>query len=149
MRISIFGLGYVGCVTAACLARDGHDVVGVDVNPVKVAGIAAGKSPIIERGLEDLLKTVVRQGKLRATIDARDAVLDSDISLICVGTPSNPNGSLNTRYVESVCKEIGLAIPKNPGGALSYEGLLELALDSYYDRNTHLSRPRPNRRRAA
>ena len=115
MRISIFGLGYVGCVTAACLARDGHDVVGVDVNPVKVAGIAAGKSPIIERGLEDLLKTVVRDGKLRATIDARDAVLDSDISLICVGTPSNPNGSLNTRYVESVCREIGLAINQKGG----------------------------------
>jgi GDP-mannose 6-dehydrogenase len=115
MKISIFGLGYVGCVTAACLARDGHDVVGVDVNPVKVAGIAAGKSPIIERGLDDLLKTVVREGKLRATIDARDAVFDSDISLICVGTPSNPNGSLNTRYVESVCQEIGLAINQKGG----------------------------------
>ncbi len=110
MRVSIFGLGYVGCVSAACLAHDGHEVIGVDVNPVKVASIAAGKSPIIEPGLDDLLQDVVRSGQLRASMDAQRAVRDSDISLICVGTPSNPNGSLNTRYVESVCQEIGLAI---------------------------------------
>ncbi|HEX3723144.1 MAG TPA: UDP-glucose/GDP-mannose dehydrogenase family protein [Nitrolancea sp.] len=115
MRISIFGLGYVGCVSAACLASDGHEVIGVDVNPVKVASIAAGRSPIIEHGLEELLQRVVRQGQLRATIDARQAVFDSDVSLICVGTPSNPNGSLNTRYVESVCQEIGLAINQKGG----------------------------------
>ncbi len=110
MRVSIFGLGYVGCVSAACLAHDGHEVIGVDVNPVKVASIAAGKSPIIEPGLDDLMRDVVRTGQLRASLDARRAVRESDISLICVGTPSNPNGSLNTRYVESVCQEIGLAI---------------------------------------
>lgn len=110
MRVSIFGLGYVGCVSAACLARDGHEVIGVDVNPVKVASIAAGKSPIIEPGLDELMRDVVRSGQLRASIDAQSAVRDSDISLVCVGTPSNPNGSLNTRYVESVCQEIGLAI---------------------------------------
>ncbi len=110
MRVSIFGLGYVGCVSAACLARDGHEVIGVDINPVKVASIAAGKSPIIEPGLDELMRTMVRSGQLRASIDAQRAVRDSDVSLICVGTPSNPNGSLNTRYVESVCQEIGLAI---------------------------------------
>ncbi len=110
MRVSIFGLGYVGCVSAACLARDGHEVIGVDVNPIKVASIAAGKSPIIEPGLDELMRDVVRSGQLRASIDAQRAVRDSDVSLICVGTPSNPNGSLNTRYVESVCQEIGLAI---------------------------------------
>ncbi len=110
MRVSIFGLGYVGCVSAACLARDGHEVIGVDVNPVKVASIAAGKSPIIEPGLDELMRDMVRSGQLRASIDAQRAVRDTDISLICVGTPSNPNGSLNTRYVESVCQEIGLAI---------------------------------------
>ena len=110
MRVSIFGLGYVGCVSAACLARDGHEVIGVDVNPVKVASIAAGKSPIIEPGLDELLRDVVRSGQLRATVDAQSAVRDTEVSLICVGTPSNPNGSLNTRYVESVCQEIGLAI---------------------------------------
>src|SRR6185437_101499 len=110
MRVSIFGLGYVGCVSAACLARDGHDVIGVDVNPDKVASIAAGRSPIIEHGLDEVLLSVVQAGKLRATVDSRQAVLESDVSLICVGTPSNSNGSLNTRYVESVCQEIGLAI---------------------------------------
>jgi GDP-mannose 6-dehydrogenase len=110
MRVSIFGLGYVGCVSAACLAHDGHEVIGVDVNPVKVAAIAAGKSPIIEPGLDELLRDVVRSGQLRASIDAQRAVRVSDISLICVGTPSNPNGSLNTRHVESVCQEIGLGI---------------------------------------
>ena len=110
MRVSIFGLGYVGCVTAACLARDGHEVIGVDVNPTKVASITAGKSPIIEPGLDGLLHGVTRIGQLRATVDAQRAVRDSDISLICVGTPSNANGSLNTRYIESVCQEIGLAI---------------------------------------
>lgn len=110
MKVSIFGLGYVGCVSAACLARDGHEVIGVDVNPVKVASIAAGKSPIIEPGLDDLLRDVVRTGALRASIDAQRAVRETDVSLICVGTPSNPNGSLNTRYVETVCQEIGLAI---------------------------------------
>ena len=115
MRISIFGLGYVGCVSAACLARDGHDVIGVDVNSDKVASIAAGRSPIIEQGLDELLLRVVQEGKLRATVDARQAVLESDVSLICVGTPSNPNGSLNTRYVESVCQEIGLAINQKGG----------------------------------
>ncbi len=115
MRVSIFGLGYVGCVSAACLARDGHEVIGVDVNPVKVASIAAGKSPIIEPGLDELLRDMVRSGQLRASIDAQRAVRDSDISLICVGTPSNPNGSLNTRYVESVCQEIGLAINHKRG----------------------------------
>ena len=115
MRISIFGLGYVGCVSAACLARDGHEVIGVDVNPVKVASIAAGKSPIIEPGLDELMRDMVRSGQLRASIDAQRAVRESDISLICVGTPSNPNGSLNTRYVESVCQEIGLAINHKRG----------------------------------
>lgn len=110
MKVSVFGLGYVGCVTAACLARDGHEVIGVDVSPDKVATIAAGKSPIIEPGLDGLLHGVVRLGQLRATVDAQRAVKESDISLICVGTPSNPNGSLNTRYIETVCQEIGLGI---------------------------------------
>ncbi len=110
MRITIFGLGYVGCVSAACLAQDRHAVHGVDINPHKVEQINSGSSPIIEPGLAELVQKVVQGGTLSASSDGYNAVLQSDISLICVGTPSNPNGSLNTRHVESVCKEIGRAL---------------------------------------
>lgn len=107
MKISIFGLGYVGCVSAACLTHDGHEVVGVDVNPRKLALINAGHSPIVEPGLDKLIAAGVRDGKLRVTSDSQAAVGDTDISFICVGTPSQRNGSLNTQYVEKVCSEIG------------------------------------------
>lgn len=110
MKVSIFGLGYVGCVSAACLAQDGHDVIGVDVNPHKVELINAGQSPIVEPGLDELLSSLVQSGKLRASLDSRVAVNNSQISLICVGTPSNSNGSLDLRYMENVCREIGLAL---------------------------------------
>lgn len=112
MKISIFGLGYVGCVSAACLANDGHQVTGVDVSQYKVDSIIAGKSPIIERGLDELIKKQIESGTLCATTDGQKAVLQSDLSLICVGTPSASNGSLNTGYVEKVCAEIGAALAK-------------------------------------
>jgi GDP-mannose 6-dehydrogenase len=110
MRISTFGLGYVGCVTTACLAREGHEVVGVDVNPVKLDLLRSGRSPVVEPGLEELVAAGVAQGLLRVSDDTREAVHGSEISLICVGTPSNPNGSLNLRYAENVCREIGQAL---------------------------------------
>ncbi len=110
MRISIFGLGYVGCVSAACLARDGHTVIGVDVDPRKVAAAAAGRSPVMETGLEELMAWAVSCGRLHATQDAAAAVQHSDVSLICVGTPSNGNGSLSVEYVERVCAEIGSSL---------------------------------------
>ena len=110
MRLSVFGLGYVGCVSAACFAEDGNDVIGVDVNPTKVEIINAGKTPIIEEGINELIGKVVAAGRLRATTDSTRAVHDSDLSLICVGTPSNQNGSLHLRHVEQVCREIGAAI---------------------------------------
>src|SRR5262245_32549595 len=110
MRISIFGLGYVGCVAATCLARDGNVVIGVDVNPQKVKLIGEGRSPIIEPGLEALVGAMVRSGRLQAILDGQAAVRKSDVSLICVGTPSNGNGSLNLQYVENVCREIGSAL---------------------------------------
>lgn len=109
-RLSIFGLGYVGCVSAACFAKAGHQVIGVDVNPVKIEIINTGKSPIVEEGIAELIGDVVKSGRLRATTDSRQAILDSDLSLVCVGTPSNPNGSLDLRHVEQVCREIGLAL---------------------------------------
>ena len=87
MRLSIFGLGYVGCVSAACFTRDGRDVIGVDANQVKVDIINSGRSPIVEPGIEDLIKRGVESGRLRATTNAEQAVHSSDISLVCVGTP--------------------------------------------------------------
>ena len=110
MRVSVFGLGYVGCVSAASLAAEGHQVVGVDVNPDKVATVNAGRSPIVEPGLEEVLAGAVAAGRLRATTSTADAVSDSDVSLVCVGTPSHRNGSLDLTYLERVCGQIGEAL---------------------------------------
>jgi GDP-mannose 6-dehydrogenase len=110
MRVTVFGLGYVGCVSAACLVRSGHSVVGVDVNPLKVEQINAGVSPVIEPGLDQLIAEGRRSGGLAATQDGRAAVESSDVSLVCVGTPSNQNGSLDHRQVEKVCAEIASAL---------------------------------------
>ena len=110
MKVSIFGLGYVGTVTAACLARDGHQVVGVDVNEAKVEALAAGRSPIVEPGLSDLLARAAARNDLGATTDAREAVLNSVASLVSVGTPPRGNGRPNLSFVERVCREIGEAI---------------------------------------
>lgn len=107
MRISVFGLGYVGAVSAACLASEGHDVVGVDVSQTKVDLINAGRSPIIEEGIAEMTQRVVSEGRLRATTDVREAIFATDISLVCVGTPSNDNGSLKLDYVERVSQQIG------------------------------------------
>jgi GDP-mannose 6-dehydrogenase len=107
MKVSVFGLGYVGSVSAASFAADGHEVVGVDVNADKVATVNAGKSPIVEPGLEALLSRAVAEGSLRATTDTGDAVRSSEVSLICVGTPSRRNGSLDLCYLERVCEQIG------------------------------------------
>lgn len=110
MRISVFGLGYVGAVTSACFAELGNDVVGVDIAAAKVDMVKSGKSPIHEPELEPMLARHVASGKLTATTDTQAAARGTDLSLICVGTPSKPNGSLNTHYVERVCEEIGDAL---------------------------------------
>ena len=115
MKLSIFGLGYVGCVSAACFAKEGHTVIGVDVNTNKVEMINAGDSPIVEAGIGPLLQEVVKANRLSATTDTTAAVRDSDVSLVCVGTPSNPNGSLDLRYVTRVCEEIGAALKEKDG----------------------------------
>jgi len=110
MKLSIFGIGYVGCVSAACFARAGHEVIGVDLNPTKVGIINSGKSPIVEQGIDELIAEMVQAGRLRATTCATEAVKSSEISLVCVGTPSNANGSLDLNHVTHVCQEIGAAL---------------------------------------
>ena len=110
MKISVFGLGYVGCVSAACFARDGHEVIGVDVNSIKLDSINSGRSPIVEPGMDDLIRRAKAAGNLKATADATSAVRQSDISLVCVGTPSHPNGSLDLTYIKRACQQIGEAI---------------------------------------
>ena len=109
-RISVFGLGYVGCVSAACLASAGYDVIGVELNEEKVNMINEGRSPIIEPGLEDLLSKVVGEGKLRATTSCEEAVQNSDVAFICVGTPGDEHGKLQLGALERVSQEIGSAL---------------------------------------
>ena len=115
MKLSVFGLGYVGCVSAACLADSGNEVIGVDVNPTKVDIINSGNSPIIETGINELIGKVVHEGRLSATTDSARAINDSELSVVCVGTPSNQNGSLHLRHVEQVCAEIGAALKTKTG----------------------------------
>jgi len=115
MRISVFGLGYVGAVASACLAESGFDVIAIDKDPIKVKCIGEGRSPIVEPGLPEMIKKNTENGKLKATLDVEEAVMSSDISLICVGTPSNEDGSLKLDYVEGVCAEIGEIIKNKEG----------------------------------
>ncbi len=110
MKIAVFGLGYVGTVSAACFAREGHEVVGVDVDPGKVAAVNEGRSPTVEPGLEECVRDGRKSGRLRATADPCEAVRDSTLALVCVGTPSARNGSLDLRYVKRVSNQIGDAI---------------------------------------
>ncbi|MEU6538559.1 nucleotide sugar dehydrogenase [Streptomyces sp. NPDC047000] len=121
MRISVFGLGYVGCVSAACLASLGHEVIGVDVNQVKVDLVNDGRAPVVEERIGELVAEAVRTGALRATGDVREAIADSEVSLVCVGTPSEPNGSLCTTYLERVTAEIGAALAEKAREAESTE----------------------------
>ena len=100
MKLSVFGIGYVGCVSAACFAKEGHDVTGVDVNPTKVEIINSGNSPIVEPGIGELMQEAVASRRLRATTSAAEAVNNSEVSLVCVGTPSNANGSFHGRVME-------------------------------------------------
>jgi GDP-mannose 6-dehydrogenase len=108
--VSVFGLGYVGCVTAACLADRGHEVVGVDVAEGKVALLNGGQATIVEEGIADLVRSAHSAGRVRATTSVADAVASTAISLVCVGTPSQPNGNLDLTYVERVCEQIGAAL---------------------------------------
>ena len=114
MRVSVFGLGYVGCVSAACLAQQGHDVVGVDVSQSKVDLVLRGVAPVVEERIGELTADVVAAGKLTATTDSARAVAETEISLVCVGTPSSPNGSLSTVYLERVAQALEMPTSRAP-----------------------------------
>lgn len=110
MKVSVIGLGYVGAVSAGCLAAEGHTVVGVDPVSTKVELINRGQSPIIEAEIGEIIRNSVEAGRLVATTDSRRAVLDTDLSIVCVGTPSQPNGNLDLRFVRHACEQLGSAL---------------------------------------
>jgi GDP-mannose 6-dehydrogenase len=117
MDIAIFGLGYVGAVSAACLSKAGHTVVGVDSNAGKAELINAGRSPVVEKDVDGMIAAAVAEGRLRASTDHRAAILESELAIVCVGTPSNGNGDLDLTYVRRVCQDIGEALREKPGFA--------------------------------
>jgi len=110
MNINIFGMGYVGVITAGCLCKDVHRVVGVDVSQYKVDLLNEGKSPIIEERIETLLQEAKQSGRFVASTDAKLAFDQADMCIVCVGTPSERNGALNTSFVEGVVSQIGSLI---------------------------------------
>ncbi len=110
LKISIFGLGYVGAVSAGCLANDGHDVIGVDPVQTKVQLINNGRSPIIEAEIDEIIASNARAGRLRATDNQAQAVRETELSFLCVGTPSQANGNLDLRYIRRICEQIGQAL---------------------------------------
>ena len=114
-KISVFGIGYVGVVSAACLARDGHSVIAVDVDPGKIKSINAGQTPIVENGLDELIAKAVADGLLEATDDVQYAIDNTEVSFVAVGTPSAPDGSVGLVYVDDVCKNIGAALKNKDG----------------------------------
>jgi len=114
VKISIFGLGYVGTVSAGCFAHQGHEVVGVDTVPTKVDLINKGQSPIVEADINEIIEASSRAGRLRATQEVGDAIADTELSFVCVGTPSQMNGNLDLRFVRRVCEQIGEAL-RNKG----------------------------------
>ena len=110
MNIAVFGLGYVGVVSAACLAQRGHRVVGVDISALKVDLMNDGRSPIIEEGLDELVRAGRASGRIRATADWQDAVANTDMAWVCVSTPSLPNGNIDRRFLKTVCEQIGTGL---------------------------------------
>jgi GDP-mannose 6-dehydrogenase len=115
MKISVIGLGYVGAVSAACLARRGHQVTGVDINPRKVGLVNDGEAPVLEPGLPEAIAEATASGRLRATTDTAEAVRTTDVSLVCVGTPSGSQGSLSLAALERVCAEMGPVLQASSG----------------------------------
>lgn len=114
MKVSVFGLGYVGTVSAGCFANDGHTVTAVDPIGTKVDIINSGQSPIIEAEIGEIVTRTVKEGRLRATVDHLQAVRETDVSFVCVGTPSQSNGNLDLKYIRRICEQIGQALKNKP-----------------------------------
>jgi GDP-mannose 6-dehydrogenase len=110
LKISVFGLGYVGTVSAGCLASEGHEVIGVDPVRAKAELINSGRSPIVEADIAEIVASAVSTGRLRASDDSAQAILETDLSFVCVGTPSQANGNLDLRYIRRICEQIGEAL---------------------------------------
>jgi GDP-mannose 6-dehydrogenase len=115
LKVSVFGLGYVGTVSAGCLAQSGHEVIGVDPVATKVDLINQGQSPIIEAEINEIIASAVKSGRIRATQDATQAILDTELSFICVGTPSQVNGNLDLTYIRRICEQIGESLKQKAG----------------------------------
>jgi GDP-mannose 6-dehydrogenase len=115
LRVSIFGLGYVGTVSAGCLANQGHTIVGIDPVRAKVDLLNSGQSPIIESQISEIIESTVEAGRLRATDDAAEAIQETELSFVCVGTPSQANGNLDLRYIRNICEQIGEALKEKAG----------------------------------
>ena len=118
MKICVLGLGYVGAVSAGLLAKEGHEVIGVDPERAKVDLINEGRSPIIEKDLGEIIAEQVKAGRLHAATVVEDAVRHTDIVFVCVGTPSQPNGGIDLRYVKRVCQQIGETLATHPGAPI-------------------------------
>ena len=115
MKISIFGLGYVGCVSLGCLAQNGNQIIGVDVEPLKVDLINQGKPTIIEKDIDNIIAEQHSLGRIRATANVHEAVNETEISIICVGTPSGPEGHLNLDYIFKTAQQIGEVLKEKDG----------------------------------
>ncbi|MDQ1418727.1 MAG: GDP-mannose 6-dehydrogenase [Acidimicrobiaceae bacterium] len=136
MKVAVFGLGYVGTVTSACLASNGHQVWGVDPDRSKVALVSSGRSPVVEPGLEELVAAAVAGGTLHATCDPIEALCGADVSLICVGTPSAPDGSTDLSYLERVVQDIGQALITSRRAAVDGPGGRGVGFHSVVVRST-------------
>ncbi len=115
MKISVFGLGYVGCVSLGCLATMGHEVIGVDINELKVDLVNRGMPTIVEKDIDSIIKKAFEEGKVSATTSAEKAILETELSIICVGTPSSPHGHLNLNYIYKTAEQIGEALKNKEG----------------------------------
>jgi GDP-mannose 6-dehydrogenase len=111
-RISIFGLGYVGAVSLACLARDGHEMTGVDIDPGKLSLLRSGQAPIVETGIQELTRSVIEGGTVTITDSVRDAILTTDLSFVCVGTPASSNGNQDLGAITRIAQQIGAVLPE-------------------------------------
>ena len=145
-RISIFGLGYVGAVSLACLARDGHEITGVDVDPGKLELLRAGRAPIVETGIQELMRAVVRGGAVNITSSVREAILATDLSFVCVGTPAGPNGNQDLTAITRIGEQIGAVLPEKDSHHLvvirstvrpgTVEDVLQPVIELYGDRKS-------------